>query len=264
MLESVRQLRHRAGGARRRRRTGRSPSNLVRRSGRAHRARDRPQRPIAGHGRPGCGPGQRSACDRHGVGAGTTPSPFASAPRWRRSGPRTEMDGGMRATPHGAGFARERPATAGTGPRCPGEPPAVAWGPCRGRGAPSEGRRLATDPDDAVVLARALAGEGYLEFRRSHVAEAQAVWQEALEIAQHAGDERRRSSAAWRSPPRAAAARTGPETSSTGRSTWLDGRETINSSGCYSARPPRGTCGWATTRPLRTPRGRPRPGLGDR
>ena len=54
----------------------------------------------------------------------------------------------------------------------------------------SEGRRLATDADDAVVLARALAGEGYLEFRRSHLAEAQAVWQEALEVAQHAGDER--------------------------------------------------------------------------
>ena len=54
----------------------------------------------------------------------------------------------------------------------------------------AEGRRLATDSDDAVVLARALAGEGYLEFRRSHLAEAQAVWQEALEIAQNTGDER--------------------------------------------------------------------------
>ena len=51
----------------------------------------------------------------------------------------------------------------------------------------SEGHRLATDADDAVVLARALAGEGYLKFRRSHLAEAQAVWQEALKIAQHAG-----------------------------------------------------------------------------
>ena len=95
----------------------------------------------------------------------------------------------MRATPHGAGFARERPATAGTGPRCLGNL-LLLRGDLAEAEVLSEGRRLATDPDDAVVLARALAGEGYLEFRRSHVAEAQADWQEALEIAQHAGDER--------------------------------------------------------------------------
>ena len=81
-------------------------------------------------------------------GGRTTPSPFASAPRWRpfwtSHGDWTE---GCEHLARSAGPARERRATAGTGPRCPGEPPAVAWGPGRGRGAPSP--KDAGSPTDA-------------------------------------------------------------------------------------------------------------------
>jgi predicted ATPase/class 3 adenylate cyclase len=54
----------------------------------------------------------------------------------------------------------------------------------------SEAHNLATEAGDDVVLARALAGGGYLEFRRSRLSEAQAMWKEALERAERAGDER--------------------------------------------------------------------------
>ncbi len=54
----------------------------------------------------------------------------------------------------------------------------------------AEGRAVATEAGDDVVLASALSGEGYLEFRRSRLAEAQAMWEEALARAERAGDDR--------------------------------------------------------------------------
>ncbi len=53
-----------------------------------------------------------------------------------------------------------------------------------------EAHQLATEADDEEVLARSLAGEGYLEFRHSRLAEAQVKWEEALQRAERAGDER--------------------------------------------------------------------------
>ena len=54
----------------------------------------------------------------------------------------------------------------------------------------SKAHHLANEADDDEVLARSLAGEGYLEFRHSRLAEAQAKWEEALQRAERAGDER--------------------------------------------------------------------------
>ncbi len=54
----------------------------------------------------------------------------------------------------------------------------------------SEGRRIATEATDDVTLAHALAGEGYVEFRHSHLAQAQAKWESALTRAESAGEDR--------------------------------------------------------------------------
>ena len=49
---------------------------------------------------------------------------------------------------------------------------------------------MATEATDDVTLAHALAGEGYVEFRHSHLAQAQAKWESALKRAESAGEDR--------------------------------------------------------------------------
>ena len=195
-----------------------------------------------------------------GSRAGTTPSPFASAPAmatfWTSHGDWTEGCEQLRTAldlPASDLRLRGRALVAlGTSWLLRGD---LAEAEVR----LSEGRRLATDPDDAVVLARALAGEGYLEFRRSHVAEAQAVgrrrWRSRSTPATNEaagppqpGDRRReqRPPGPGRRPPRP-----GDRHGSThGRRSTAPVAARLGRRG--------GTCGWATTRPLRTP-GTPSP-----
>ena len=195
---------------------------------------------------------------------GTTPSRASSL---HRDGAVLDLarrlDGGMRAAPRSAGPARRATGDCGDGPSLP-------WGTsccCAGDLAEAEVRLAEATPARRPIGRRRRPG--------ARAGRCGATWSSAgptwprrrpcgrrrwrRASAPATNGLRPGSSAASPSPPAAAAARTVPETCSTGPSTWLDERETINSSGCCSARPPRCTSGSGTTRRRRTPTETPSP-----